>query len=733
MMVDHNKDVTKRMNWFDRQFLRAQDFADEQDYSLDRRHRHNRLLHTSGVGEGLTVTGEVEDTDVTVATGTAYDDAGRELVLTKPIVEQLPASLATATKAEVYLVYEEQAVDPSADPGVTGEPNRVREAARVTFRETDPNVATPPTSPTPSPDGPVAGVPLAELSLKDGKLAGAPTNSVRHHAGALLTEAALAELILSVDNKPQAEWPRLFGKASKTIGVAGDLALGDGSLLLGPEATPARVHFDPATKILSLGGPAGVVAQTDDGSQDALYVEGNMRVGPDTNQLKFSSSWSGFPDGVTTNSEISNDVSAYKTLMIVGNRSAGGVRRVGVWDHLDVNGSAAVTGVLAASTGNDNQHGIQFSAGATAADPGDEAFIRYTGPGAGAALTIGIRDDADDHISFVQGNQERLRLSQGMAHMGAVDGHVVNAGEVVGAVGFWGPGIQHGQMAFRAGSGFEFVDMSVDGPRLAYARDSHAYADITTRQIHIHESPNVAAQLDSPGRLHITGGEILFLLNKNGVIIGKEWAGSGSLRVEGTTELDDTVQANSWMKINGNLGVAGKDPNGGWPTNWGGIHTQDVHADGSILTTDLNTTGNKRFVIDHPLDPENKSLIHACLEGPENGIYYRGEGRLDEGTATVDLPDYFEAVAREEGRTVHLTPIFEDDEPVSALAASRVRSGSFTVRTVDGAPASHAFSWEVRAIRSDIDPLKTEELKDPGVHLRSSRAHDDLAVAGAPV
>jgi len=35
------------------------------------------------------------------------------------------------------------------------------------------------------------------------------------------------------------------------------------------------------------------------------------------------------------------------------------------------------------------------------------------------------------------------------------------------------------------------------------------------------------------GRLHITGEELLYLLNKKGVMIGKEWGGTGDLNVQG--------------------------------------------------------------------------------------------------------------------------------------------------------------------------------------------------------
>lgn len=45
--------------------------------------------------------------------------------------------------------------------------------------------------------------------------------------------------------------------------------------------------------------------------------------------------------------EIANDTGSYKTLMILGNKSAdGGTRRVGIWDRLDVNGTHVVNGRL---------------------------------------------------------------------------------------------------------------------------------------------------------------------------------------------------------------------------------------------------------------------------------------------------------------------------------------------------------------------------------------------------
>ncbi len=55
--------------------------------------------------------------------------------------------------------------------------------------------------------------------------------------------------------------------------------------------------------------------------------------------------------------------------------------------------------------------------------------------------------------------------------------------------------------------------------------------------------------ISAPARLHIHGGELLYLLNKNGVIIGKEWGGTGNLAVQG----DLTVQGRNILAELDNL------------------------------------------------------------------------------------------------------------------------------------------------------------------------------------
>lgn len=85
---------------------------------------------------------------------------------------------------------------------------------------------------------------------------------------------------------------------------------------------------------------------------------GNISLSGDIihNNIKFSNQWSGFPDAPNSanNAEISNDISGFKQLMVVGNRSGGSERRVGIWDTLNVNGKLNVKKDTSKSIGSGN-------------------------------------------------------------------------------------------------------------------------------------------------------------------------------------------------------------------------------------------------------------------------------------------------------------------------------------------------------------------------------------------
>ena len=65
--------------------------------------------------------------------------------------------------------------------------------------------------------------------------------------------------------------------------------------------------------------------------------------------IRLSKGWTGYPDEKRDGkwkSEISNDVDEHKSLMIVGNKSGGGVRKVRMYDDVQVGSDLGVGGVI---------------------------------------------------------------------------------------------------------------------------------------------------------------------------------------------------------------------------------------------------------------------------------------------------------------------------------------------------------------------------------------------------
>lgn len=122
----------------------------------------------------------------------------------------------------------------------------------------------------------------------------------------------------------------------------------------------------------------------------------------------------------------------------------------------------------------------------------------------------------------------------------------------------------------------------------------------------------------------------------------------------------------------------------------------------------------KAFVIDHPLDPENKTLKHFCAEGPEPYTIYKGSVRTDaKGYATVELPDYFDALNRDE--TVTLTVVDDGDSEDFVLAkviGGGIKNNHFRIRTSEPNTAVH---WRVEGVRDDAyvrnHPIVAESIK----------------------
>jgi len=117
-------------------------------------------------------------------------------------------------------------------------------------------------------------------------------------------------------------------------------------------------------------------------------------------------------------------------------------------------------------------------------------------------------------------------------------------------------------------------------------------------------------------------------------------------------------------------------------------------------TGQITYNTSKNFVIDHPIRP-NKYLVHACLEGPESGVYYRGKGEIVNGTSVdVQLPAYVGALCPGADFTVQLTPIYDGTIRASMLYASEVDPATNTFRVYG---ENGRFNWLVHGKRFDIE------------------------------
>jgi len=134
-------------------------------------------------------------------------------------------------------------------------------------------------------------------------------------------------------------------------------------------------------------------------------------------------------------------------------------------------------------------------------------------------------------------------------------------------------------------------------------------------------------------------------------------------------------------------------------TNWAvGVFGQNPRAginDWAVFSNGwFSATSGKGFLIDHPLDPENKYLLHACAEGPEPYNIYKGTVTTDaSGRAVVELPDYFEAVNTD--FAYYLQPI---GAFAQAIVEEKVSNNRFVIRTDR---PNVEVSWMIVATRND--------------------------------
>lgn len=128
------------------------------------------------------------------------------------------------------------------------------------------------------------------------------------------------------------------------------------------------------------------------------------------------------------------------------------------------------------------------------------------------------------------------------------------------------------------------------------------------------------------------------------------------------------------------------------------LHTGGtVAVDGNVTIAGTLSKSSGTFKIDHPLDPRNKFLFHSFVESPDMMNIYNGTIITNErGYATVDMPEWFEALNKD--FRYQVTVLGNSDTWARARIFQKIKNGSFIIQTDE---PSIEVSWQVTGIRKD--------------------------------
>ena len=166
-----------------------------------------------------------------------------------------------------------------------------------------------------------------------------------------------------------------------------------------------------------------------------------------------------------------------------------------------------------------------------------------------------------------------------------------------------------------------------------------------------------------------------------------------SLYVKGNTFIEGDGGTSNALNVSGDTNVTGNSHVTGNITTGGDLTVGGFASwSGSIVAT------TKLFDIPHP-NKEGHRLAHACLEGPEHSVYFRGKVR---NRTTIQLPKYWEGLVDYTTITVNLTPIGAHQNVI----VKRVDESKIYLQAQGGMPINCYF--HVYGTRQDVGRLEVE-------------------------
>ena len=171
----------------------------------------------------------------------------------------------------------------------------------------------------------------------------------------------------------------------------------------------------------------------------------------------------------------------------------------------------------------------------------------------------------------------------------------------------------------------------------------------------------------------------------------------GNTRLEGDNGTANALNITGNTKQVGDVQRTGNENATGTITASGNITTSAKFI-GDITQTSGTPPGCKLFDIPHP-SKKGYRLAHACVEGPEIGVYCRGRIKNDK---IILLPDYWKDLVNIDTITVQLQPIgAHQDVIVRRWDAEKVE-----LQTKSGIPIN--CFYHIFAERKDINELVVE-------------------------
>jgi len=130
--------------------------------------------------------------------------------------------------------------------------------------------------------------------------------------------------------------------------------------------------------------------------------------------------------------------------------------------------------------------------------------------------------------------------------------------------------------------------------------------------------------------------------------------------------------------------------------------TGDITGNGTsnLLDFDNISANSKSFDIEHPTKKLPWRIEYGVLEGPEHGVFFRGQTTKN----VIELPDYWVDLVHEDSYTVHLTPIGGP----CVHWVEKVENNKVYINCQDGKPNCY---FTINATRKDVNPPKLEYIK----------------------